>query len=307
MRKILLFLLLVFTAGMIWYLFIKEYDYQFQMEARYGPGTVYQEISDWNRFSAESPRDNIEITNAEPFKFLQQEIRGSKDTPVEFLWEFEKNNDSITQLTLHVKSRKNQLANRLDIINPFQGSTYIDTLKKSLLAFKRTLDEQQKKYGVRIVDSIVNSPARDCICYISKDIPVKKKAFEMVNGITFLEDYVLSRDLSLTGNPFVKVTRWDRERDIIDFDFCFPVNLAQDIRPAGEIEFRQLKSFSALKAIYNGNYRSSHLAWNELLFEAEERNLNTNELPLEIFFNNPKVESNAAITWKAEIYLPVLQ
>lgn len=307
MKKTLVIILILTLSGMVWYLFIKEYDYQFQMKAKYGPGTVYQEISDWNRFSADSQNDNIQIISAEPFKFLKQKIFAVKDKPVEFLWEFKRNNDSITDLILHVKSEKNQLANRLDIINPFQESRYIDTLKKSLLAFKQKLDEHQNTYAVKIVDSLVNSPARDCICYVSKEIPVKRKASEMVNSITFLEDYVLSRDLKLTGNPFVKVKKWDRKREIIDFEFCFPVNLAQDIRPAGEIEFRQLKSFSALKAIYNGNYRSTHLAWNDLLFEAEEKNLNTNELPLEIFFNNPKVEGSAAKTWKADIYLPVLE
>ena len=128
----------------------------------------------------------------------------------------------------------------------------------------------------------------------------------MLQTIGYLENYVLSRDINLTGPPFVKVTRWDRDKQVIDFDFCFPVNLAQDIKPTTEVNFKEMKSFPALRAIFNGNYRLSHLAWYDLLNKAEEEDLKTNSLPLEIFFNNPKVESNSA-DWKAEIYLPIVE
>lgn len=305
MKKILFFILILTLSGFIWYLFIKEYDYQFQMKAKYGPGTVYEEISNWNRFSADSKNDDIQITSGEPFKFLKQKVIAERDKPVEFLWEFERDNDSITELILHVKSEKNQLANRFDIINPFQASRYIDTLKNSLLSFKEKLDEHQNTYAVKIVDRIVNSPDLNCICHVSENIAIDKKAPTMVNTITYLEDYMLKRDLELTGNPFVKINKWDRNENRIDFEFCFPVDLAQDIRPAGTIEFRQFKSSSALKAIYNGNYRSSHLAWNDLLYKAKKEGYKTKALPLEIFFNNPNVEVKSARDWKAEIYLPI--
>lgn len=306
MRKIILFLLLVIAAGLAWYLFIKKYDYQFQMEAKYGPGAVYYEINEWKNFTPESD-ENISVTQGEYFTSLTQLVNKGKDSAVELYWEFEKENDSVTEVSLNIRSSENKLSNRLAIINPFKSSIYIDTLKQRIIDFKKSLNNRQDTYRIKIEDTIVKSPNLDCICRSSKNIPVQKKAQEMLRNITTLEDYVISRELKLTGSPFVKVTRWNREKDLIDFDFCFPVNLAQDIRPVGEIEFRQVKSFSALKAIYNGNYRSSHLAWNDLLYKADEKNLNTNELPLEIFFNNPKVESDAARTWKAEIYLPVIK
>lgn len=275
------------------------------MDAKYGPGNAYHEILDWKRFNPDFSEDNIAVIQGEPFKNMTQKVNSFGDSQVEFYWEFEKRNDSITEVVLNVRSEENSLVNRLDIINPFVKSNYIDSLKQNLLAFRHRLKNEQKAYRIQIIDSIVISPALDCICHVSENIPVKGKAKEMVETIDILEDYILSRKLKLTGNPFVKIIKWNREENIIDFEFCFPVNLVQDIRPSGEVKFRQFPSSTALKAEFHGNYRLSHKAWYDLLYSADEKNLKTQGLPLEVFFNNPNVESTPSPTWKAVIYLPI--
>lgn len=277
------------------------------MVAKYGPGTVYNEISEWKRFNPHFSEDNITVIQGEPFKNLTQKVYSFSDSPVEFYWEFEKRNDSLTEIVINVRSEENSLANRLDIINPFVKSNYVDSLKQNLLAFRQRLKDEQKAYRIQISDSIVLSPALDCICHISENIPVSGKANEMVATIDILEDYILSRELKLTGNPFVNVIKWNREENIIDFEFCFPVNLVQDIKPSEEVKLRQIPSSTALKAVFNGNYRLSHKAWFDLLYTADERNLKIKGLPLEVFFNNPNVESTPSPTWKAVIYLPVAE
>ena len=307
MKKFLSVFLLLLVAGLVWFLFVKKYDYQFHMQAKYGPGVVFHEISDWKNFTPRSKKENISIISKNSYTSLTQVVDGEGNRPVELHWEFEKENDSITEVVLNVRSPRNKLSNRLAIVNPFQRSVYVDTLKQRIIEFKKKLNEKQDTYRIKIEDEIVESPQMDCICRSSRNIPVSDKARQMTATISILEDYVLQRELKLTGNPFVKVTNWDREHDVIDFDFCFPVNLAQDIRPTSEVDFRQIKSFPALRAVFHGNYRNSHLAWYDLVDTAEEEGRVTNELPLEIFFNNPKVESNSAIEWKAEIYLPVIE
>lgn len=307
MKKIALIFLLLLLGVLTWFLFFKKYDYEFHMEAKYGPGVVFYEIGNWKNFTPKSVKEDIRIINTDSFNSITQLVDNGENDQVEFHWEFEKENDTTTELVLNVRSPINKISNRLAIINPFQKSIYIDTLKERIVAFKKRFNKKQETYALKLEDNLVESPQMDCICHSSQNIPVTDKAMEMLGTIYLLEDYILQRDLKLTGNPFVKVTRWDREKDIIDFDFCFPVNLAQDIKPTSEINFRQLKSFPALRAIFNGNYRNSHLAWYELVEHAEQSGKVTNNLPLEIFFNNPKVESNAAIEWKAEIYLPVVE
>tara|TARA_R100001369_G_scaffold20091_1_gene36677 strand:+ start:167974 stop:168897 length:924 start_codon:yes stop_codon:yes gene_type:complete len=307
MKKIILLFLTLLLSGLIWYLFIKKYDYQFQMDTKYGPGTAFHEISEWKRFNAGFSEDNITVIQGEPFKNLTQKVNSFSDSHIEFYWEFEKRNDSLTKVVLNVRDKDNSLGNRLDILNPFVKSNFIDSLKQNLLAFRQRLKNEQTAYRIQISDSIVISPALDCICHISENIPVRGKAIEMVETIDILEDYILSRKLKLTGNPFVKIIKWNREENIIDFEFCFPVNLVQDIRPSEEVKFRQFPSSTALKAVFNGNYRLSHKAWFDLLYTAEERDFKTQGLPLEVFFNNPNVENTPSTTWKAVIYLPVAE
>ena len=277
------------------------------MDTKYGPGTAFHEISEWKRFNAGFSEDNITVIQGEPFKNLTQKVNSFSDSHIEFYWEFEKRNDSLTKVVLNVRDKDNSLGNRLDILNPFVKSNFIDSLKQNLLAFRQRLKNEQTAYRIQISDSIVISPALDCICHISENIPVSGKAIEMVETIDILEDYILSRKLKLTGNPFVKIIKWNREENIIDFEFCFPVNLVQDIRPSEEVKFRQFPSSTALKAVFNGNYRLSHKAWFDLLYIAEEKDLKTQGLPLEVFFNNPNVESSPSTTWKAIIYLPIAE
>ena len=305
MKKVIFVLLLLLLATLAWYLFLKKYDYQFQMEVDYTPAVVSYEISNWRNFDLDSRKQDLTVLDKESFQSLTQVLKNDGAEPLELFWEFEKDNDSVTELTLQIRSSENRIANRLAIINPFHKSTYIDTIKHRVIDFMQMLKTKQNSYKVHIEDGIVESPEIDCICHSSKNVAIADKAKAMLGTISLLEDYVLNRELKLTGNPLVKVTRWDRKTNMIDFDFCFPVNLAQDIRPTSEVDFRQLKTFTAYKAIFNGNYRNSHLAWFELLEKAEKEVKLTNELPLEIFYNNPKMETTSSIEWKAEIFLPV--
>ncbi|APG59752.1 GyrI-like domain-containing protein [Christiangramia salexigens] len=307
MKKILWVSLLILSAGVIWFLFIKEYDYQFHMTAKYGPGVAYDEIADWKKFDGPNSKDNISITEENPFKGLKQEISAGTEAVLEFNWEFEKANDSVTDLTLKVRSRKNQIKNRLAILSPFQTSELVDSLENKLIRFKKRLNTVQETYAVKILDSLVTSPELDCICRSSKNVPVDKKAGEMVRTITSLEDYITTNNLELNGVPFVKVERWDMDTKKIDFDFCFPVKLeGVEKIDSDYLEFRKIPSFKAIKAIFNGNYRMSHLAWYDLMHEIELRELESTGLPLEVFYDNPNM-GTPSINWKAEIFIPVTE
>lgn len=291
---------------MVWYLFLKKYDYEFHTTARNTPGAVFSEISEWKKFTAPNSPDDIEILSREPFNSIVQKVNIDSTSYIEINWDIEEVNDSVTALKVLVRSNRNEVNNRWDIINPFGNSIYIDTLKEKLTAFQYKLRNQKLSYKVKVEDEIVESPAPVCVCSSSLGIAVSQKAAEMVKRIDFLENYVLDRDLKLNGFPFVKITRWDRDQDVIDFDFCFPVAKTIGLDETAEVKIRSLESSPAVKAVFNGNYRLSHIAWFELLYQAEQRNLETTGLPLEVFHNNPKTEEEDPVVWKAEIYLPLL-
>lgn len=304
MKKFIFSLLILLGLALCWFLFIKKYDYRFHFEAKYGPGVVYNELEAIKDILIFKDASEIKNIRTEPYRILDQEII-FKNHSLDLHWELERKNDSLTDVYVHVGSQ-DKVKNRLAILNPFSNGKYIDSLSAIFIRFGQKLKAKQNTYRVTLQDSIVYSPTLNCICRSSKNIKVEDKAGQMVKEIIPLEDFMTDHDLKLNGYPFVKVTHWNRDENIIDFDFCFPVNLAQDIKPDLRVDFQELRSSTSLKAIYNGNYRSSDLAWYDLIDKAENEDYRTSGLPLEIFFNNPKNDVNPK-NWKAEVYLPVFQ
>ncbi|MDX1761268.1 MAG: hypothetical protein R3218_03860 [Christiangramia sp.] len=304
MKKIIFALLVLLIAGLGWYLFIKKYDYQFETMARYGPGAVSYELSEWKSLNDLKNSGDIEVVDRNDFNSLTQKIKLDSSSSLEFNWELEKINDSSTAITLNVMSPKNKLANRIDIVNPFRKSDYIDSLKQHVLNFRRQLNDHQNQYKITAVDSLVYTSEIDCVCSTSRDILLTGKAPEMMKTISILENYFLKNKIDLDGLPFLKVTNWDRENDIIDFDFCFPVENINVLKESGNIRLKKYPSQKALKLIFNGNYRLSHVSWFDLIFMAKDRGYELKGWPLEIYHDNPKIDSDH-LNWKAEVYLPV--
>lgn len=304
MKKILIAILVLCIAGLGWYLFIKKYDYQFETTARYGPGAVLYELSEWKKLNSSGNSGDIEIVDRTDFNSLTQRIKLDSANSLELNWELEKLNDSATAITLNVLSEKNKLGNRIDIVNPFQKSTYIDTLKQNILSFKRELKDHQEQYKITPEKEVTNTPEMECICSSSNNISLTEKAAEMMRTISVLENYILKNKTNLRGYPFLKVTNWDRDKDLIDFDFCFPVEDISHLKETQNIQLKKYPSEKALKLIFNGNYRLSHVSWFDLISMAKDLGLEVEEGPMEIYYDNPKIDSDH-MNWKAEIFLPL--
>ena len=304
MKKIVIAILVLVIAGLGWYLFIKKYDYQFETTAKYGPGAVSYELSEWKQLNALENSGDIEVVDRKDFNSLTQKIKLDSSNSLELNWELEKMNDSATSVTLNVLSQKNKLANRLNIVNPFQSSSYIDSLKEQVLNFRRQLKDHQNQYKITPIDSVVKTPEMDCICSTSRNIALTGKASEMMRTISVLENYILKNKTRLSGLPFLKVTNWNREKDLIDFDFCFPVENIDLLEQTGKVQIKEYSSQKALKLVFNGNYRLSHVSWFDLIFMAKERGYEAKGWPLEIYHDNPKIDSDH-LNWKAEVFLPV--
>lgn len=304
MKKIFLAILLIAVGLLIWYLFIKQYDYQFQTTVKYNPGAVYSELSAIRNFTSPYHDDELELVTRKRFKTLTHKLAIDSVSHVELHWDLAQENDSVTAITVSVTSAGERLRNRWDIVNPFQKSIFIDSIKDNLLAFKQRLDNQQKAYGIRIQKELIESPDLSCICSSSQHIPIDQKALEMVRTISNLEDYLLFYEIKLDGNPFLKVTKWDEKKDLLNFDFCFPVAFSDELVETNRIKVKKYPAVPSLKTEFHGNYRLSHIAWHELLFYANKEGFATTGLPLEVFYNNPKNE-DSPVNWKADIYLPL--
>jgi effector-binding domain-containing protein len=102
----------------------------------------------------------------------------------------------------------------------------------------------------------------------------------------------------------IVVNSWNREADSLDFNFCFPIVRSERLPEYPGISYKRIFSKKALKAVYNGNYITSDRAWYALLDYAHRNNIPVEETPVEVFYNNPNMGGNA-LTWKAEIFLPI--
>lgn len=304
MKKIFLILIFGLLGAMLWYLFIKKYDYQFETTAKYGPGAVAYELSEWKNFKFASGNSDGITLNDQDFQTLIQRVALDSSESMELRWELSRLNDSSTAISVNVLSPKNQLANRLAIINPFQKSKFVDSLKQNLLSFKRELNDHQSLYKLTPLAQTVESPQLECVCSTSRNIPITGKAGEMMATISMLENYILANKTQIDGYPFLKVTNWDREKDLIDFDFCFPVKNVDSLKPTSKLKLKKIPSQKSLKLTFNGNYRISHISWFDLLYIVQERGYEVNGGPLEVYYDNPRLDSDE-LNWKAEVYLPV--
>tara|TARA_R100000935_G_scaffold58595_1_gene96429 strand:+ start:1941 stop:2858 length:918 start_codon:yes stop_codon:yes gene_type:complete len=302
MKKIISISLLVAMIAAIWYLFIKEYDYQFRFKAKYGPATVYQEILNWENFTQTEDHKNIKVISKEPFSGILQQVKLNNKNTLLIEWEFEYINDSVTQVLVNTLQKENKFKNRFEILNPFKKSSHLTKLKENFSAFNKMLNARQEAYKITISDTATSS-ALDCACITSK-ATVENKANAMVATVGTIESYLLDNDLKLQGSPLLKVTKWNIDKNEIVFDFCFPIHFNSSLKETGEIQLKHLQSTKSLFAVFNGNYRQSHLAWLDLYEKARRENIAINPLPLEIYFDNPMNGMESA-EWRADIYMPL--
>ena len=287
----------------IWYLFIKEYDYQFRFQAKYGPATVYQEILNWENFTPADTLQNISVLNKDPYSEILQQVDLDDKNSFLMEWEFEYINDSVTQVKVNTLDKEHQYQNRLEILNPFKNSSYLAKLKKEFSAFNQVLNERQEAYKITMADS-ATSPAFDCACITSK-AKVENKAIAMMSTVRTLESFLLDNDLKLQSSPLLKVRQWNVDKNEIVFDFCFPIQFNDSLKETGEIQLKHIESSKSLLAVYNGNYRQSHLAWLDLCEKAHRENIAINSLPLEVYIDNP-MTGIESVGWRADIYMPLI-
>ena len=117
-------------------------------------------------------------------------------------------------------------------------------------------------------------------------------------------NYIKDNNIKLTGHPFLEITEWDVVEDLIKFNFCFPIQERDEYPATNDIKFKQTEEKVALKTIFNGNYKISDRAWYAILDYAEIKNIDIEELPIEVYLNDPH-SGGDDLKWEAEIYMPL--
>lgn len=297
MKKVLLGTGVLLLLVLIGYLFVYPYDYIVRFEARTFPGTVNQTIKIWN----EEVGVTGEALIQQDLNHLEQTVSVGDSVHV-YHWVIEPLTDSTSAVTVKVRDRDHSLMNKLAV--PFGGSAVETLSKKYVRDFAERLRSHVGEFRVRI-EGEAELPST-FYAYVNVKTDQHHKAGGMMDYFMLLSDFLASSGTSLNGPPMIVVNEWNRENDSLDFNFCFPIIRSDRLPQHPDIQYKRIFPRRAIKAIYNGNYITSDRAWYALLDYAERRGIEVEPTPVEIFFNNPNLGGNA-LTWRAEVYLPLVE
>lgn len=295
MKKVLLGTGVLLLLVLIGYLFVYPYDYIVRFEARTFPGTINQTIKIWN--------DEVGVEGEpvvqEDLYHLRQTVQAG-DSVFRYHWTIEPLTDSTSEVTVKIRDRDHSLKNKLAV--PFGGSAVAGLSKKTVRDFAERLKTHLGEFRVTIEGEAELPGTYYAFVHVKTD--QHHKAGGMMDNYELLSDILAGSGTALNGPPMIVVNEWDRATDSLDFNFCFPIIRSDRLPQYPGIEYKRIFPKRAIKAVYNGNYITSDRAWYALLDYAERNGLEVEATPVEVFYNNPNMGGNA-LTWKAEVYLPL--
>lgn len=286
---------------MLWYLFIKKEDYIIRFPAKTSPGALMTLVENWSSINARNKSFSYEITDKHPYDQLTQEI-SFEGHDLKLFWKFNSVNDSLTQVRVGLKEDEKSIYNRLTV--PFMDTPFRSSSLELITDFKRQterfLREEFKVHSLQM-DTV---PAFDFAYVALKDIKMNNKALNMMKYNPLLLDFLAKHEIPLAGYPVITIDKWNKTDNLIDFKFGFPVKEVDSFPDDERFKLGKVSSSKAIKAIFNGNYIDSDMAWFAIDEFAKRRNIEINKLPVEIFKDNPVYGGNE-LEWVAEIYVPL--
>lgn len=293
-KKVILGIFLAaILGGLIWLLFLKPYDFVAMMEARSIPGTINHTLKTWSRSI-----ENSDIRQEGGKNHLRQELRFN-DSLFVFDWKLSRENDSLTHVKVGVSLESENPLMR--VVNLFSETDFERRSRNTILDFNKKLKEHLASFKVRI-DGEASLEPTFC-AYVTIENGQLEKALGMMQNYSLLSDALLVNKIEPNGMPFVEVTHWDQDQEKLKYNFCYPIVKKDSLPLDGLVSFKQFEGGQYLKATYNGNYISSDRAWYALVDYAETHDLEIQEKPVEIFFNNPNMGGDE-LDWRADIYMP---
>lgn len=296
--QIIIFLISGFVA--VWYLFIKSWDYQIFFTVKTQPGVVYQGIHDWYEWNGKTiQKGKIRVSEQEPWKHIQTVLE-LNDTTLTFNWDLKQKNDSVTRVKVGVSDKKRKIYNRIRV--PFVNTLFEKSITKNTLLLKNNIEKTAGSFRFKFI-GIDTIKEVSCV-YVSTKSTVRGKAYEMMDYVILLNQFVKGNKLGLNGEPMILINKWDPAIDSIQFDFCFPI-LHPELMPEDPlIKLKTVSMPKALKGDFYGNYSISDMSWHRLFEEAKTANTKTTGQILEVFYNDPHSGGND-MEWKAGIFMGI--
>jgi effector-binding domain-containing protein len=295
MKKVGLLTAILLIAGLLWYLFLKPYDYTIRFEAKTFPGAINQTLKLWDQ-----TLDTVEKIQEENSIYqLTQKVKFG-DSLHSYNWKIKPLSDSTSKVQVNIRDLKHSLMNKIKV--PFSDTNFEKRSRKTVLDFMENLNDHVRKFKVTIKGE-AKIPSK-YVAYIPIKVTQFQKAGGMMKNATYIEQTLLNNEVQLDGPPMIEITKWNTSVDSLEYNFCYPIIRSNRLPMNTDIKYKKIFTKKALKAVYNGNYITSDRAWYKLIDHAKSNNIVIEPKPIEVFFNNPNTGGDE-LNWKAEIYLPL--
>jgi effector-binding domain-containing protein len=142
------------------------------------------------------------------------------------------------------------------------------------------------------------------VAYISLKSVLQEKAQTMLEYDPKIVGYLDRNKIKIIGyRPYLEITDWDEDKEIVNFNYCFPIPKYTKYVPDRNVKFKTITALKGLQATYFGNYRTSDRAWFALLDYAKKHDHKLENKPLEHFLANPFNGGNE-LEWETKIIIP---
>ncbi len=296
MKKLLLALFVIGIIVLGWFLFLKPGDFTARITSKTNVGTIEQSIKNWQ---ASAPVSRVTLSENKA-KLIQE--FSAQDSLHIYEWNVTRINDTVSEIIVHVTDPEHSISNRLKGL--VSETDFEKKSKAIILEFHTKLEDHLDRINIKI-DGEDTLPEK-FYAYTELEGPQILKANGMMKDISHLQNAMVRYNIEMKGDPFVRITEWNRETDSIRYQFAFPIIKEDSLPEIIDIKYATRPEIKALKATYNGNYITSDRAWYTLLEYAKTNKIEIDPRPIEVFYNNPSMGGDES-RWKAEIFMPIIE
>ena len=298
-KKIIIVVTTIITLFLVWYLAIKKSDYCISFTVKAATGTVYQGVQEWAAARLIKNNEKYIVIEKQNFDFIKLEMI-KEEVWIDYTWTLASINDSVTKVSVGIKDYNNSFYNKLSV--PFFNTDFKKEQIKKIADFKTDLQDHLKNFKVKINGK--GASEISLVAYISLKSVLQEKAQKMISSDAIITGFLASNNIKIKGRPYLEITKWDFNSEIIEFNYCFPIDKSTKIIFDEVVKFKTLPVFEGLKATYYGNFRTSDKAWFVLIDYAKKQNIKLDNRVLEHFLSNP-FNGGEEIKWKTEIIMPI--
>ncbi|MFV5700563.1 hypothetical protein ACM55F_01695 [Flavobacterium sp. XS2P12] len=297
-KKIIIGFGVFFSLFLVWYLLIKESDYVISFEVKTATGTVFQGVQEWSSIQLKNNKENYVILEKRNFDFIKQEMKKG-NAHMEYTWDIQSINDSVTKVNIGIKDLNNSIYNRL--MAPFYSTNFkIEQIKK-ITDFKNGLNNYLENFKIKIDGA--GSSEETFVAYLSLKSVLQEKAQSMIANDAIITGFLRENNIKIIGRPYLEIESWNLDKETINFNYCFPIDKSTKIIENELVKFKTLSAIRGLKATYYGSFRTSDRAWFALWDYAKKNDIKIENKPLEHFLANP-FNGGVELEWEAIIIIP---